>query len=261
MNYKKILFKNDNGIAKITLNNKENLNAFDYSLVTEVSEALNECAKDPAVRVVILNGTGKGFSGGGDIGAMNKAIEEGEGFGKLIEKAAELAIKIKKLPKPVIASVHGPVAGAGFNVAIACDLCIAAENALFIQAFVNIGLIPDTGGVYLLTRAVGVSKASELALTGKRISAKEAFDMGIVTEVCSIEELEEKTHKLALKMAKGPAVSYKNIKELIYKAQFSDFEEYVKEEVKAQIECSKTEDVKEGLRAFLEKRKPNYVGK
>ncbi|HEY8891116.1 MAG TPA: enoyl-CoA hydratase-related protein [Clostridium sp.] len=261
MSYEKVIFNYDNGIAKITLNSKENLNAFDYSLVSEVNMALDECANNPAIRVVILNGVGKGFSGGGDIGAMNKAIDEGQGFGELIQKAAELAVKIKKLPKPVIASVHGPVAGAGFNVAIACDLCIAAENALFIQAFVNIGLIPDTGGVYLLTRAVGVSKASELALTGKRLSAKEAFGLGIVTEVCSIEELDEKTNRLALKMANGPAVAYKNIKELIYKAQFSDFEEYIKEEVKAQIECSKTEDIKEGLKAFLEKRKPNYLGR
>ncbi|MEA4825362.1 MAG: enoyl-CoA hydratase-related protein [Clostridium sp.] len=261
MGYKKIIFSHDNGVARITLNSKENLNAFDYSLVSEVISALDECASNPAVRVVILNGAGKGFSGGGDIAAMYKAIDQGQGFDELIEEAAELAIKIKKLPKPVIASVHGAVAGAGFNTAIACDICIAAENSLFIQAFVNIGLIPDTGGVYLLTKAVGVSKASELALTGKRISAKEAFDMGIVTDMCSIEELEEKTNKLALKMAKGPAVSYKNIKELIYKTQFSDFEEYLKEEVKAQAECSKTEDFKEGLKAFLEKRKPNYVGR
>jgi len=261
LNYERIIFNYDNGVAKITLNSKGNLNAFDYSLVSEVINALDECARNPAIRVVILNGVGKGFSGGGDIGAMYKAIVQGQGFGELIEKAAELAVKIKKLPKPVIASVHGPVAGAGFNVAIACDICIAADNALFLQAFVNIGLIPDTGGVYLLTRAVGVSKASELTLTGKMISAKDAFDMGIVTDVCSIEELEEKTNKLAFKMAKGPSVSYKNIKELIYKTQFSDFEEYLKEEVKAQVECSKTEDFKEGLKAFLEKRKPNYLGK
>lgn len=261
MSYEKIIFGHDNGVAKITLNSKKNLNALDYSLVSELIAALDECEKNPDIRVVVLNGAGKGFSGGGDIAAMYKAIEEGQGFEELIEKAIEVAIKIKKLPKPVIASVHGPVAGAGFNLAIACDLCIAAENALFLQAFVKIGLIPDTGGVYLLTRAVGVSKAAELALTGKKVSAKEAFDLGIVSELCSNEELEQKTNKLALKMAKGPAVSYKNMKELIYKSQFSDFEEYAKAEVKAQVECSKTEDFKEGLKAFLEKRKPNYTGR
>ncbi|KOA18471.1 trans-2-decenoyl-[acyl-carrier-protein] isomerase [Clostridium homopropionicum DSM 5847] len=261
MSYEKIIYGCNNGVAKITLNSKANLNAFDHSLITEVIDALDKCESNPEVKVVILNGAGKAFSGGGDIAAMYKAINEGQDLEELVELAAQMAIKIKKLPKPVIASVHGPAAGAGFNVALACDLCIAAEDALFIQAFVNIGLIPDAGGVYLLTRSVGVSKACELALSGKRISAKEAFDMGIVAEICSIDELEEKTNKLALKMAKGPAVSYKNTKELIYKAQFSDFEEYLKEEVKAQVQCGKTEDFKEGMKAFLEKRKPNYIGR
>jgi enoyl-CoA hydratase/carnithine racemase len=217
MKYKKIIFKSNNGVAKITLNSKENLNSFDFTLLSEVCKALEECAKDPAVKVAIFNAAGKGFSSGGDIGVMYKSVVEGKDFGALIEKAAEVAVRIKKLPKPVIASVHGPVAGAGFNLVLACDLCIAANDALFLQAFVNIGLIPDMGGIYLLTRAVGVSKASELSLTGKKISAKQAFDMGIVTEVCSIEELEEKTNELALKMAMGPAVSYKHIKELFIK--------------------------------------------
>ncbi|MCY6482980.1 enoyl-CoA hydratase-related protein [Clostridium aestuarii] len=261
MSYKKILSTYNDGIARITLNSPNNLNSMDYSLLSELSEELDQCEKNANVKVIVLNGAGKGFSGGGDIAAMYKSIEEGQGFSQLIEKAAEVALKIKKLPKPVIASVHGPVAGAGFNVAIACDICIAAENALFLQAFVKIGLIPDCGGVYLLTRAVGAAKASELALTGKKISAREALDMGIVSEVYKKEELEEKTNKFALKMAKGPAVSYKNIKELIYKSQFSDFEEYLKEEVRAQVECSKTEDFKEGLKAFLEKRQPKYIGK
>lgn len=261
MSYEKIIFNYENGIARITLNSPKNLNAFDFPLMSDVVKALDECENNPEIRVVVLNGAGKGFSAGGDIAAMDKAIEDGSGFGEMIDKAGEVAMKIKKLSKPVIASVHGPVAGAGFNCAIACDLCIAADNALFIQAFVNIGLIPDMGGVYLLTRAIGVSKASELALTGRKVSAQEAFEMGIVKEVCTFEQLEEKTNKLALKMAKGPSVSYKNIKKLIYKAQFSDFEEYLEEEVKAQVECSNTEDVKEGLKAFLEKRKPNYTGK
>ncbi|MCY6369397.1 enoyl-CoA hydratase/isomerase family protein [Clostridium ganghwense] len=261
MSYKKILCSYNDGIARITLNSPKNLNAMDYSLLSELSKELDECKKNANVRVVVLNGAGKGFSGGGDIAAMYKAIEEGQGFGELIEKAAEVALKIKKLPKPVIAAVHGPVAGAGFNVAIACDFCIAAENALFLQAFVKIGLIPDCGGVYLLTRAVGAAKASELALTGKKISAKKALELGIVSEMYNNEEFEEKTNKFALKIAKGPAVSYKNMKQLIYKSQFSDFEDYLKEEVRAQVECSKTEDFKEGLKAFLEKRQPNYIGR
>ncbi|GAA0178599.1 enoyl-CoA hydratase-related protein [Clostridium sediminicola] len=261
MSYEKIIFGHENGVAKITLNSKKNLNALDESLASDLMNGLDECEKNPDIKAVVINGAGKGFCGGGDIAAMYKLIDEGNGFDKLIEKVVEIAIKIKKMPKPVIASVHGPVAGAGFSLALACDFCIAAENALFLEAFVKLGLVPDTGGVYLLTKAVGASKAYELALTGKKISAKEVFDLGIISELCSIEELEAKTNKFALKMAKGPAVAYKNIKELIYKSQFSDFEEYAKAEVKAQIECSKTEDFKEGLKAFLEKRKPNYVGR
>lgn len=259
MIFTKINYEVKDKIAVITLNSPKNLNPFDIDMSEDVVAALKLCEEDKSIKAVVIKGEGKSFSAGGDIGAMYDGIKSGNfEFIGIAEKVAKLSLAIKKLSKPVIASVKGAVAGAAFNVALACDFCIAADNSNFIQAFVNIGLVPDAGGLYLLSRAVGVSKASQLVLTGKPINAKEAFDLGIVCDVCTVEDLEEKTLDFAKKISRGPALAYANMKKLMYVSQFNDFESYIKEEIKAQIECGESEDFKEGIISFVEKRKTEF---
>lgn len=257
MEFSKIRYSVKGALATISLDSPKNLNAFDEVMIEEIVTALSLCEEAQGVKVVVLNSTSKAFSVGGDIGYMYKGIKSGNlNFGGGIEKMASVSMAIKRLSKPVIASVSGAVAGAGFNVALACDFCIAASDAKFMQAFVNIGLVPDAGGFYLLTRAVGVNKAVELAFTGRPVAAVEGKALGFITQVT--EDLEGATQKLAEQLSAGPATSYACMKRLILESQFKDFEAYIAEEVKAQTLCGDTADFKEGVCAFVEKRLPNF---
>ncbi|WKY47534.1 enoyl-CoA hydratase-related protein [Eubacteriaceae bacterium ES3] len=259
MEFQKLKLTSENGVSTIYMDSPKNLNAFDEELIDELVGALKVCEEDSAVKVVVLTSTGKAFSAGGDIGAMYKGIKSGQlNFTGAIAKMAQVSVAIKKLSKPVIGAVAGAVAGAGFNVALACDYLIAADNATFMQAFVNIGLIPDAGGLYLLTRAVGVNKALELSMTGRPVLAEEAKSLGFVANVVAAEDLEKVTMATAAKFAKGPRASYAEMKRLMYINEFSDFESYIEEEVKSQVLCGDTDDFKEGVCAFVEKRKPEY---
>lgn len=259
MAFTKLVYCVKDRVAWITLNSPKNLNAFDETMDEEVIDALTLCENDPAVRAVVLTGAGKAFSAGGDIGAMYAGIKKGDAdFSGEVRKIAGVSMGIKRLSKPVIAAVHGAVAGAAFNIALACDFCIAAENASFMQAFVNIGLIPDAGGLFLLSRAVGVNKAMELAMTGHPVSAQEGKELGFVYQIVAPEELETAASKLANRLAAGPSTSYAEMKRLMWEAQFRDMERYVTEEVKGQLHCGDTADFKEGVCAFVEKRKPQY---
>lgn len=259
MEFKKIKYEVQDNIATVSMDSPKNLNAFNEELIDELVVALGMCEKDPGVKVVVLGSTGKAFSAGGDIGAMYQGIKGGNlDFGGSIAKMAQVSLAIKKLSKPVIAAVFGAAAGAGFNVALACDYVVAADNASFIQAFVNIGLIPDAGGLYLLTRAVGANKACELAMTGRPVSAAEGKQLGFVAEVVPAEEFQAAVAKAAKRMAAGPRNSYAEMKRLMWESEFKDFESYVAEEVKSQVICGDTEDFKEGVCAFVEKRRPSY---
>lgn len=259
MAFTKLDYNVKDRVAWITLNSPKNLNAFDETMDEEVIEALALCENDPAVRAVVLTGAGKAFSAGGDIGAMYAGIKKGDAdFSGEVRKIAGVSMGIKRLSKPVIAAVHGAVAGAAFNIALACDFCIAAENVSFMQAFVNIGLIPDAGGLFLLSRAVGVNKAMELAMTGRPVSAQEGKELGFVCQIVAPEELESAAGKMANRLAAGPSASYAEMKRLMWEAQFKDMERYVTEEVKGQLHCGDTADFKEGVCAFVEKRKPQY---
>ncbi len=250
------------GIATLKLNSPHNLNALNESMLSALINALTLCDDDSNVRVIVITGIGKGFSGGGDIAAMVKSVKSGEdNIESSLTKLKEAALKIRRVTKPIIASVHGPVAGAGFNLALLCDFRIAADNSRFIQAFVNIGLIPDMAGILSLTRILGVSRATELIMTGRQLAADEAYSMGFVNKVVPVESLEAATLELARTLSKKPSVSLATMKALMNKLVYDDLEASLTEESLCQIACAKTEDFVEGITAFIEKREPHFTGR
>lgn len=179
----------------------------------------------------------------------------------LIAKVGVVADGMKKMSKMVITSVSGAAAGAGVSLALGGDFMICADNAKFILAFVNLGLVPDTGATYLLSKAIGVPRTMELAATGRPVSAEEAKELGLAYKVTTVEELEETTMKFAKKLAAGPLISYKNIKKQIYDANYSDYKKWLDEtEIPTQRECAASMDFQEGCKAFMEKRKAVFKG-
>lgn len=262
MEVKRTVYEVTDGVASILMNNPKTMNAFDDAMVDDVFSCLKMAEEDPQARAIVVTGAGKAFCGGGDIAYMYQGLKNNTlSFDTGIERIARLAQYMKQLPKPIIVGVHNAVAGAGFNFALAGDFCVAAKGTRFLQAFVNIGLVPDTGGAYLLSRAVGANRAAHYALTGQPIDAEEAQRVGIVYQICEPEELAACIAKLAARLAKGPAVAYANIKKMIYESSYQDLDSYIPKEAAAQLECSGTEDFREGVYAFVEKRKPEYKGK
>ncbi len=259
-----VLLTKSNHVGIVTLNSPHNLNAFNYESSKRILEVLEECEEDNEIRAVVIQANGPAFCAGGDIKDMVETLEKGEigkdFFAPILKNLGNVAIRIRKMPKPVIASVHKAAAGAGFNFVLACDFCIAAENAKFIQSFVNIGLVPDMGGIYFLNKYLNVNKTIELAMTGKRITAQEALELGLINEVVPFENLKKRTLEFAEKLACGPTKAYGNMKELIYNVSYADLEEYLVKETEKQIASSRTLDFKEGLSAFLEKRTPQFKG-
>lgn len=264
MDFKKLIYTVEDGIAIITMDYMKNLNAIDEQMADELLLAFRAAEKDEAVKVVILKGQEKAFSAGGDIGYFYDLIKRGGevNMDGLISKVGTLADFMKKMSKIVITSVCGTSAGAGVSLAIGGDFMICADNAKFILAFVNIGLVPDTGATYLLAKTIGTARTVQLAATGRPLSAAEAKEWGLAYEVVSPEELSGATMKLAAKIASGPLISYKNIKKQLYAAVYSDYKQWLDTvEVPTQRECSASLDFQEGCKAFMEKRKAEFKGK
>lgn len=261
MSFEKLTIEVKNEIATITLNSPDNLNALDPQMIEELIEVLDKCAGDNEIRAVILTAKGNAFCSGGDINALKNALEEApeKSFG-VIRKLGFTALRIRNLKKPVIAAINGAAAGAGFNLALACDFRICTEETKFVQAFVNIGLVSDMGGVHFLTQMLGAAKATELLMTGRTVSSKEAKEIGLVNQVVASDELEKASKELAATLASGPTKSLGKLKTLINRSAFSGLEESLNNELEYQIEAAKTEDFKEGVTAFLEKRKPEFKG-
>lgn len=264
MKLEKLLYSVEDGVAVITMNYMKNLNAIDEQMAEELKAALDEAEQDPEVRVVVLKGADRAFSAGGDIGYFYDLVQSGGdvNMDSLIHKCGLVANGMKKMSKIVITSVSGAAAGAGISLAVGGDFMICADNAKFILAFVNLGLVPDTGATYLLSKSIGAARTMELATTGRPMTAGEAKAVGLAYQVVPKEELTETTMTFARKLAEGPLIAYKNIKKQMYAANYADFRQYLDEtEVPTQREAAASDDFKEGCCAFMEKRKPEFIGK
>ncbi len=267
MEFTKVKYAVDERVAIISMDGAANMNAFDEVLIDELVAAFGMADADANIKAILLNSTSdKAFSAGGDVAAMydgikNHAKEEFiVEFGKTIAKMAEVSKAILKSPKPVVAAVQGACAGAGIGVALACDYTMATQASVFMTAFSKLGLIPDAGGIYLLTRAVGLKKANELAMDGgQMVFADDAKALGMVNEVIEDDDaFAEATLKKAKKLTYGPSASFKYIKELVWESEFKGFDEFVKKEVDAQMACGATDDFAEGVSGFVEKRRATF---
>lgn len=263
MNLEKLIYTIEDGIGIVTMNYLKNLNAIDEQMADELMYVVDVAEKDPNVKVLVIKSAGKAFSAGGDIGYFYKLIQAGGevNMDGLIAKVGVVADGMKRMSKMVITSVAGAVAGAGVSLALGGDFMICADNAKFILAFVNLGLVPDTGATYLLSKAIGVPRTIELAATGRPVLAEEAKELGLVYKLTTVEELDEVTMKFAKKLAAGPLISYKNIKKQIYDANYADYKKWLDEtEIPTQRECAASMDFQEGCKAFMEKRKAIFKG-
>jgi 2-(1,2-epoxy-1,2-dihydrophenyl)acetyl-CoA isomerase len=263
MHNDQILVSEDGGIVTITLNRPERLNAFIGHMRRDLGEAIEEAGSDPDVRVIVLTGAGRAFCAGGDVNFMAELLErnDSEEFARLLGAARRVILAIRHTPKPVIASINGPASGAGFNLALACDLRIASADATFSQSFVKIGFHPDWGGTYFLPRMVPSNIACELFFLGEPMSAQQALDLHLVNRVVPADQLEAETRALAERLRDGPAVSIAAAKQAVYTSEQDSLDRMLQYEVDAQMRCFASEDGHEGVRAFLEKRPPNFTGR
>ncbi len=266
MSYKDILYRVEDGIAVISLNRPQALNAMTLDLMAEVGTAFDQAAADEAVRAIVLTGEGRGFRTGADLVATAaKPPLDAQGrldLGLALETAYNpLILKMRALPKPVIAAVNGIAAGAGANLALMADLTLAARSAYFLQAFVNVGLIPDAGGTWILPRSVGPQRAMGLALLGEKLPAEQAKEWGLIWDVIDDAQLLPTALALAQRLAAGPGVAIARIKRSIHAATDNDLATQLDLERDLQRECGHSKDFMEGAMAFAQKRKPNFRGR
>jgi 2-(1,2-epoxy-1,2-dihydrophenyl)acetyl-CoA isomerase len=247
----------DGAVLTITLNRPDVLNAFNREMHRALAAALKE-ARDGGVRAVVLTGAGRGFCVGQDLTEFREA--PGDIGSRLRESYHPNIRAIRALEKPVIAAVNGAAAGAGMSLACACDLRLAADSATFVPAFINIGLIPDSGGSYFVTRILGPARAFEWLASGKRLTAAEAHAWGLVTEVVEADALAGRAGELAAQLAELPTRGVGMTKRLLDHAVTATLEEQLEREAQLQAAATKTEDFKEGVAAFLEKRPPRFRG-
>ena len=262
MTYEHISVSETEGIVTITLNRPDKLNAFIGHMRRDLAEALEHAGSDRNVRVVIVTGAGRAFCAGGDVSFMAELMQrrDSEEFARILGAGRRVITAIRHMTKPVIAAVNGPAAGAGANLAFACDLRIASTTATFSQSFVKVGLVPDWGGTFFLPRLVTPNKACELFFLGEVIDADEALRLSIVNQVVAPEELESAMMRLAERLRAAPPIALAAAKQAVYTSEAADLEEMLRYETEAQLRCFESEDGHEGVHAFLEKRDPHFTG-
>ena len=250
------------GIATITLNRPDKLNAFVGHMRRDLAEALEHAGSDRNTRVVIITGAGRAFCAGGDIAFMAELMQrrDAEEFSRILGAGRRVILAIRQMTKPVIAAINGPASGAGCNLALACDLRVAANTATFSQSFAKVGLHPDWGGTYFLPRLVTPNKACEMFFLGESIDAAEAARLGIVNQVVAPEELESATMDLAKRLRAAPPIALAAAKHAVYMSQAAELDEMLRYETEAQLRCFDSDDGHEGIHAFLEKREPKFTG-
>lgn len=248
------------GVATITLNRPEKLNAFAGTMREDLLEALRACERDDTARVLVLTGAGRAFCAGGDVELMSGLQKNGDvsSFRKLLDAGGEVILKIATMPKPVIASINGVAAGAGCNLALACDYRIASENAKLSESFVRIGLHPDWGGTWLLPRLVGRSRAAEILMTGRMVEAAEALAIGMIDRIAA--DLAAETERLAAAIAAAPPIAIAGIKRALAATDRNDLQSQIALESEHQLRCFQSKDAAEGMSAFFEKRGAIFSG-
>jgi 2-(1,2-epoxy-1,2-dihydrophenyl)acetyl-CoA isomerase len=264
MTYEQIAVERRDAVATITLNRPEKLNALTHRMSDELGQAFAQAADDPEVRGVVVTGAGRGFCAGQDLSEFESTYRAGDRpdiRGHLEASYHRLIPHIVAMPKPVIAAVNGVAAGAGVSLAMACDVRIASEEARFLQAFVKIGLIPDSGGTWLLPRVIGYARALELSITGDTIDARRALEIGLVTTVLPPDRFEAEVEGYAARLAALPTAAIAATKELLGSALRVDLEEALRREAEAQGRMGGTDDHLEGVLAFAEKREPRFRGR
>lgn len=248
-----------NNVLIITLNRPDKFNSFNREMALELQNELDKAERNDAVRSIVLTGTGKAFCAGQD---LSEAIDpNGPGIEKIVrEHYNPIILKLRKIEKPIIASVNGVAAGAGANIALACDIVVATQSASFIQAFSKIGLVPDSGGTFFLPRLVGFQNASALMMLGDKVSSTDAQSLGMIYKVFSDETFMDEVLKLADNLSKMPTKAIGYTKRLLNESMTNNLQEQLIQEGSLQVEAANSFDYKEGVNAFLEKRKPEFKG-
>lgn len=254
-----ILFHIQDNIAVIVLNRPEKLNAFNREMALLLQDTLDECATSKEVHCIYLTGSGKSFCAGQDLGEV--VDPNGPGMPRILAEHYNPIVKrLRNIPKPVLAAVNGVAAGAGANIALACDIVVASGSASFIQAFAKIGLIPDSGGTFHLPRLVGLQRAVALMMLGDKVSAADAHQMGMIYKVFGDDVFEQESKKMATTLSRLPSRALAYIKQALNQSHTNDLNTQLQLEDELQQKAAATKDFNEGIQAFLEKRSPNFTG-
>lgn len=256
--FETIRYELENQVAWIIMNRPDKLNAFTEQMNREITKALKQASADAEVRAIVITGEGRAFSSGQDLAEVDENMDHGE---VLRTRYGPMMKQLSRCEKPVIAAVNGVAAGAGFSLALACDFRIVSEKASFVQAFIHVGLIPDSGNLYFLPKLVGNAKALEMAVFGEKIKAEEAKELGLVTKLVSVDSWHEEVLAFANRLANMPTQAIGLIKRSIGASWNLTYDEYLEQEAYGQRIAGLSGDHKEGVTSFIEKRKPVFKGK